>query len=48
MFEKRHVLGLFAVFSLGLLAIPAPGFAHCDTLDGPVVMAAKQALEKGT
>lgn len=24
-----------------------PAFAHCDTLDGPVVAAARQALEKG-
>ena len=47
MLEKRHFLSVFAVFFLSLLAIPVPGFAHCDTLDGPVVMAAKQALEKG-
>ena len=47
MLEKRHFLSVFAVFFLSLLAIPVPGLAHCDTLDGPVVMAAKQALEKG-
>jgi len=26
---------------------PRTGYAHCDTLDGPVVTAAKAALEKG-
>ncbi len=29
------------------LAIPGVASAHCDTLDGPVVMTAKAALEKG-
>jgi hypothetical protein len=38
----------FIVFALvGLMENPAPALAHCDTLDGPVVAAAKQALEKG-
>ena len=37
------VLGL----SLGMFALlPRPALAHCDGLDGPVVMAARQALEK--
>lgn len=29
------------------LAIPSVASAHCDTLEGPVVMTAKAALEKG-
>lgn len=29
------------------LAIPGVASAHCDTLDGPVVLTAKAALEKG-
>ena len=29
------------------LAIPAPASAHCDTLDGPVVITARAALESG-
>jgi hypothetical protein len=29
------------------LMIPIVVWAHCDTLDGPVVLSAKQALEKG-
>jgi len=32
---------------LALLFIPSMAQAHCDTLDGPVVMAAKKAQEKG-
>jgi hypothetical protein len=29
------------------MIFPASGFAHCDTLDGPVVATARVALEKG-
>jgi len=29
------------------LALPAPARAHCDTLDGPVVSAARLALQRG-
>jgi hypothetical protein len=32
--------------AIALLAV-APAGAHCDTLDGPVVLAAKAALDKG-
>ncbi|MCL5807793.1 MAG: DUF6448 family protein [Deltaproteobacteria bacterium] len=39
-------VGLSALFSF-LLFLPAVTFAHCDGLDGPVVMAAKKALESG-
>ena len=35
------------LFSVLWLVIPGIGSAHCDTLDGPVVMTAKAALEKG-
>jgi len=31
----------------GSLLLPAAARAHCDTMDGPVVTAAKTALEKG-
>lgn len=34
------VIGVAAVFLL-----PSPAFAHCDALDGPVVLAAKAALD---
>lgn len=30
-----------------LLVLPRPVMAHCDTLDGPVVIDARSALEKG-
>lgn len=35
-----------AILCHGLL-VPRTAGAHCDTMDGPVVMAAKTALEKG-
>lgn len=38
---------VLAVFVGILLGYPRIGNTHCDTLDGPVVMAAKIALEKG-
>ena len=38
---------ILAVLFLGALVVPAGVQAHCDTLDGPVVMAARAALEKG-
>lgn len=34
------------IFSAAWLLSATPAFAHCDTLDGPVVSAAKVALEK--
>lgn len=36
-----------AALMLGLLIAPRPAAAHCDTLEGPVVSAARAALEKG-
>lgn len=36
-----------ALIGLWALITPQPVFAHCDTLDGPVVLDAKAALEKG-
>jgi hypothetical protein len=36
-----------ATVSLGLLAGSGSAFAHCDTLDGPVVAAARKALDTG-
>ncbi len=32
---------------MAMLAAPVSAFAHCDTLDGPVVETARTALEKG-
>ncbi len=39
-------IGFLVAFVL-VLFLPPLVQAHCDTLDGPVVMAAKKALEKG-
>ena len=47
--QRTCVRILFAVFFLAglLLIVPGTVMAHCDTMDGPVVMTAKTALEKG-
>ncbi|MDQ9172318.1 hypothetical protein Q8A64_18080 [Oxalobacteraceae bacterium R-40] len=38
-----------SILALARLALapssPAPSFAHCDTLDGPVIVAARMALD---
>ncbi|MBI5921347.1 MAG: hypothetical protein HY847_06810 [Betaproteobacteria bacterium] len=36
-----------SAISLALLFMAAPASAHCDSLDGPVVKAARQALDTG-
>ena len=46
---KGEVIGtglVAAIFVCLLLLVPHRAYAHCDTLDGPVVMAAKKALDK--
>jgi hypothetical protein len=45
MTRKRTLL--FPLIGAAVLALPAPARAHCDTLDGPVVNAARTALETG-
>lgn len=47
---SRQVAGRVAVAALVLLALAAPtrAHAHCDTMDGPVVVAALRALETGS
>jgi hypothetical protein len=41
----RHLIAVAAAISS--LAWTAPAAAHCDTLDGPVVAAARKALDSG-
>lgn len=41
-----HLTATVAIFAVLLLA-PVTTFAHCDGLDGPVVKAARQALDTG-
>jgi hypothetical protein len=43
-FRKTLIAGFALAGSLGFTA---PAFAHCDTLDGPVVDAARKALDTG-
>ena len=43
--RSLHVLVASAVVSAGLM-FPPSSRSHCDTVDGPVVLAAKAALEK--
>jgi hypothetical protein len=46
-FGKKAVLTAAAtLLGVGLLALPSRASAHCDTLDGPVVAAARVALER--
>ncbi|HSC96069.1 MAG TPA: DUF6448 family protein [Burkholderiales bacterium] len=48
--KSRNLFGRWAAIaavSLGLLASSGSAFAHCDTLDGPVVAAARKALDTG-
>ncbi len=44
---KSYLLILAAVLLALPLFVPVQARAHCDTLDGPVVSAAKTALDKG-
>ena len=46
--NSRKIIGRLAAItsiSLGLLTVPGMALAHCDTLDGPVVAAARKALD---
>ena len=40
-------LALLVLLTLAIFAAPQSSFAHCDTLDGPVVETARTALETG-
>ena len=43
--QRTRVISALGVAALGLLLFGAQyAFAHCDGLDGPVVMAAQKAL----
>jgi hypothetical protein len=44
--NKAALVVVASLFGLGLIATPSRARAHCDTLDGPVVAAARVALEK--
>ena len=42
-----HIRNLAPLALAALLLLPVPAAAHCDGLDGPVVIAAQKALESG-
>lgn len=44
---RRPTVRLLPLVVAALLAVPGGARAHCDTLDGPVVTAARAALESG-
>lgn len=45
--SRIQVAAAAFVLTLGGLVFPAPAAAHCDSLDGPVVGAAREALATG-
>ena len=47
MIPKRFLGLAMAVAVAFLVAVPSPVFSHCDTMSGPVITAAKKALETG-
>ncbi len=44
---KRTMMTVMSIAVVALFLIPTASFAHCDGLDGPVVAAARKALETG-
>lgn len=47
MLTARSFAGLMAVLAAALVGWPSSADAHCDTLNGPVVSAARNALQAG-
>ena len=45
--RSSSILSVFLAVGIGLLFVPARAFAHCDTMDGPVVKAGQKALDTG-
>lgn len=45
--SKLGLLAVAVMIAAGALLYPAPAQAHCDSTNGPVVEAARQALAKG-
>ncbi|MCP5063475.1 MAG: hypothetical protein GY936_13565 [Ignavibacteriae bacterium] len=44
---KKKLISIVHAALIGLLILAPKTFAHCDGVDGPVVIAAKKALESG-
>ena len=45
--QPRYARLLSSLLIMSVLVVPARAVAHCDGLDGPVVKAARHALETG-
>lgn len=44
---RPTIVSVVVALVFGLLVAPTPAFAHCDTMDGPVVKAGQKALDTG-
>ena len=44
--QKTRLVLMASLLTAALVGLPRPARAHCDTLDGPVVKAARLALEQ--
>ncbi len=45
--KGSFVIGMVLAAAAWMIGSPGSALAHCDTLDGPVVKAARQSLDKG-
>jgi hypothetical protein len=44
---RHYLITIVALFLIIIILYPAVALAHCDGIDGPVVLAAKEALKTG-
>ncbi len=44
---RHYLITILALFLIIIIFYPAAALAHCDGNDGPVVLAAKEALKTG-
>ena len=45
--RSSAIVSVIVAVGVGLLIVPTRAFAHCDTMDGPVVKAGQKALDTG-
>jgi hypothetical protein len=45
--KLRNIVTVTAITLISFIHLAGLSYAHCDTLDGPVVITAKKAIEKG-
>ena len=44
---RYYLITIVALFLIIIILYPAEALAHCDGIDGPVVLAAKEAIKTG-